>query len=80
MALEEKIDALICAIHMLVGQMQAEREVAWCDAKVSAAWQAWNPKDLTDVGEEDPGIQRCTEALQVAQRKAAGLRGDDGPH
>ena len=65
MALEDKIDSLICAIHMLVGQMQAEK-------LVKLRWKMW--RNYVDKYIDDsPEAKRLAALAEDAERRAAGL-------
>jgi hypothetical protein len=68
----DKIDALVCAIRMLVGQMQAEAERQW-------RWIQWH-EHVEDVDPTTPGWEQTGEKLRglalAADRRAAGLHGE----
>lgn len=63
------MDALICAIKMLVGQMQAEAEVRYLNEDWNA-WIVWQEPGVTKL----PEYKARTAALEAAKRRAAGLR------
>ena len=73
MASDDRIDALICAIHMLVGQMQAEKEVEY-------RWQLWRDYTTTHFHvEDDEEDNRLREDALAADRRAAGMRATETP-
>jgi hypothetical protein len=61
----DKIDALVCAIRMLVGQMQAEAEVEYRLQVLNGV-----------VDEGDNGYHAALGDLKDARRRAAGLHGE----
>ena len=62
------MDALVCAIKLLVGQMQAEAEVRYRIAEVD--W--YTPTEQRPW--EDAEYVRRVDAWKAAVRRAAGLR------
>ena len=72
---ENKIDALICAIRMLVGQMQAERDVSLRLAQFEAVWaEEEGKKEIASLSEADSDALffRLREPLTRAELRAAG--------
>jgi len=61
---EDKFDSLICAIHMLVGQMQAEAERQY-------RWTLW--RDAVEAGPMLDPQEELRNAALAAERRAAGL-------
>ena len=76
MALEDKLDALVCAIHMLVGQMQAERAADLLQGHYDATIDQWLSDDPGQGDEEFNQESALLYApVKRARERAAGLCG-----